>query len=193
LARDAQGNVYIGDNGGLFKLTADFATVQNLIFLDGVSGVAVLANGTILLARSYRGTVCRYDNSTSCTVVAGMEFDYAFSGNGGPATSAMLNMPNSVTAHPSDPQKFYIADTHNNMIRMVSNGVITTVAGNGTDGFGGDGGPATSAMLALPKNVAVDAAGNLFIADTDNNRIRWGCRGTCLPLSTLLRVGPRTA
>ncbi len=66
----------------------------------------------------------------------------------------------------------YIADTVNNRIRKVSNGVITTVAGNGTAGFSGDNGPATSAQLYNPIGVAVDSAGNLYIADTDNNRIR---------------------
>ena len=66
----------------------------------------------------------------------------------------------------------YIADSGNNRIRKVSNGVITTVAGNGTAGFSGDNGPATSAQLNYPQGVAVDSAGNLYIADTGNNRIR---------------------
>ena len=67
----------------------------------------------------------------------------------------------------------YIADFGNNLIRKVScNGVITTVAGNGTLGFGGDNGPATSAELDHPMAVAVDSAGNLYIADTANQRIR---------------------
>jgi len=66
----------------------------------------------------------------------------------------------------------YVADSANNRIRMVSNGVITTVAGNGTQGFSGDGGPATGAQLNYPKGVAVDSAGNLYIADTVNQRIR---------------------
>ena len=59
----------------------------------------------------------------------------------------------------------YIADYGNNRIRKVSNGVITTVAGNGTAGFSGDNGPATSAQLNIPVGVAVDSAGNLYIAD----------------------------
>ena len=67
----------------------------------------------------------------------------------------------------------FIADTQNHRIRKVdSSGVITTVAGNGTSGFSGDGGPATEASLAAPGGVAVDSAGNLFIADHDNHRIR---------------------
>jgi len=66
----------------------------------------------------------------------------------------------------------YIADQVDNRIRRVSNGVITTVAGDGTWGYSGDNGPATSAQLSGPWGVAVDSAGNLYIADTRNNRIR---------------------
>jgi len=67
----------------------------------------------------------------------------------------------------------FIADTGNNCIRVVDgNGIITTVAGNGTNGFSGDGGAATNASLDLPSRVAVDAYGNLFIADLANRRIR---------------------
>jgi trimeric autotransporter adhesin len=67
----------------------------------------------------------------------------------------------------------FIADTYYNRIRKVTPaGVISTVAGNGTEDFSGDGGPTTSAQLNRPRDVAVDGAGNLFIADTDNARIR---------------------
>ena len=69
-------------------------------------------------------------------------------------------------------RKPFIADSLNNRIRMVSHGVITTVAGNGTAGFAGDYGPATEAELMLPTAVAIDSAGNLCIADTLNQRIR---------------------
>ena len=66
----------------------------------------------------------------------------------------------------------YIADTGNNRIRKVTNGVITTVAGTGTAGYNGDGGSAISAELNLPQGIAVDSFGNLYIADTSNHRIR---------------------
>jgi uncharacterized protein (TIGR03437 family) len=66
----------------------------------------------------------------------------------------------------------YIADTLNGRIRKVSNGVITTIAGNGTYGFSGDNGPGTSAQLSRPYGVAVDAAGNVYVADRENSRIR---------------------
>src|SRR5207253_7575162 len=72
----------------------------------------------------------------------------------------------------------YIADTFNNRIRKVSGGTITTVAGNGNAGFSGDGGAATSASLAFPHAAAVDSAGNLYIADSYNHRIRKVTGGT---------------
>jgi streptogramin lyase len=66
----------------------------------------------------------------------------------------------------------YIAESHNNRIRKVSNGVITTVAGTGTPGFSGDNGPAANAQLYRPRGVAVDSAGKIYVADTGNDRIR---------------------
>jgi len=94
-----------------------------------------------------------------------------YSGDGGPATSASLNQPTGVAADSSG--NLYIADRKNNRIRQVSpSGIITTFAGNGQAGFSGDGGAATSAMLNGPLAVTLDSAGNLYIADTLNNRIR---------------------
>jgi hypothetical protein len=182
LARDAQGNIYFPDAGAMYKLSADFATVTNLGSHGNATDVAVLANGTILLSRSY-STICRYDSPTMCTTVAGIPGSSGFAGDGGPATSALLNDAERIAAHPTDPNIYYIADAGNRRIRMVNNGIITTVAGNGTRGFSGDGGPATSAMM-LPRDVAVDSAGNLFIADLADYRIRWGAEGqagTTLP------------
>jgi len=95
-----------------------------------------------------------------------------YSGDEGPATAASLgNNPWSATVDTIG--KLYIADTGNNTIRMVDAvGVIHTVAGNGTAGFSGDGGPATAASLNGPFAVAVNAAGEIYIADTNNNRVR---------------------
>src|SRR2546425_878237 len=93
-------------------------------------------------------------------------------GDGGQATSAQLRYPSSVAIDAAG--NLFIADTINNRVRRVAagTGIITTVAGTGTPGFGGDGGPAVSAQLTYPSSVAIDAGGNLFIVDTTNNRIR---------------------
>jgi sugar lactone lactonase YvrE len=92
-------------------------------------------------------------------------------GNGGVATSSSLNSPHGVAVDSYG--NIYIADFYNNRIRKVdTSGVITTVAGNGTPGYSGDYGPATSASLNYPTGVAVDTAGNVYIADTYNRRIR---------------------
>jgi sugar lactone lactonase YvrE len=105
------------------------------------------------------------------TTVAGTGVG-GFAGDGGQATAARLQNPTGVAATASG--DLYIADRYNHRIRKVSasTGVITTVAGSGTAGYGGDNGAATAAQLYYPYAVAVDAAGNLFIADTNNNRIR---------------------
>lgn len=95
-----------------------------------------------------------------------------FAGDGGQAASASLNQPRGEIAQGPDGNLF-IADTFNNRIRRVApDGVITTVAGNGTGSFGGDGGRATAARLHWPHDVEVDAAGNVWIADSANHRIR---------------------
>jgi sugar lactone lactonase YvrE len=97
--------------------------------------------------------------------------DYGFSGDGGPAISAQLHDPWDVALDAVG--NVFVADTYNHAIRRVSiGGVITTVAGNGTSGFSGDGGVATSAQLNQPTGIALDAVGNMFIADGGNFRVR---------------------
>ncbi len=95
----------------------------------------------------------------------------AFSGDGGPATQASLNDPTSVAVDAKG--NVYIADFANHRIRRIGkDGIITTVAGTGTPGFSGDGGPAALSRLSFPAGVAVDAKGALYIADCGNHRIR---------------------
>ena len=93
-----------------------------------------------------------------------------YSGDGGPAVLATLNSPTDVAV--DNAGNVYVADTANNVVRRISDGYISTVAGNGRYGSSGDGGPATAASLAQPAGVAVDPDGRLYIADTANNRIR---------------------
>jgi uncharacterized protein (TIGR03437 family) len=94
-----------------------------------------------------------------------------FGGDSGAATSAQLNAPQGVAVD-STGNTVYVSDTQNARVRKIVGGTITTVAGNGTPGFGGDNGAATSAQLNLPTGLAVDGTGNLYIADFSNNRIR---------------------
>lgn len=84
----------------------------------------------------------------------------------------------------------YIADIQNNCVRMIANGVVTTVAGTGIRGFSGDNGPATSAQLATPVAVAVDPGGNLYIADTNNYRIRKVSGGVITTVASTVGYAP---
>lgn len=94
-----------------------------------------------------------------------------YNGDGGPATSAGLNYPFGVVVDPAG--RLFISEYYGYRIRMVNtNGIITTVAGNGSGGYAGDGGAATNASLNSPSGMALDSAGNLFIADLFNSRIR---------------------
>jgi sugar lactone lactonase YvrE len=98
-------------------------------------------------------------------------------GDGGQATAAQLNFPNDMAV--AGDGTVYIADSRNHRIRKVDvNGAISTVAGNGTQGFGGDGGPATNALLNTPVGMALDGAGNLFFTDHFNHVIRRVDRAT---------------
>ncbi|MEU1409926.1 Teneurin-2, partial [Streptomyces sp. NPDC005728] len=94
-----------------------------------------------------------------------------FAGDGGPATATKLSLPRGLAMDGEG--NVYVADFSNDRVRKVTpNGIITTVAGNGECGFAGDGGPATATQLNRPTDVAVDAAGNLYIADYLNDRVR---------------------
>src|SRR5438034_1278138 len=134
-------------------------------------GVAVDAAGNLAIADQSNDRI-RVVNATTgvITTVAGKESS-GFSGDGGPATAAELYLPAGVTFGAAG--DLFIADQQNNRIRRVdaTAGIITTVAGNGSAGFSGDGGPATAAQLQYPYSVTLDATGNIFISD-GNDRIR---------------------
>ena len=135
-------------------------------------GVAVDGAGNLFIADFGNSRIRRVDAATHVinTVVGTQGF--GFSGDGGLAASATLAGPADVAVDGEG--NLFIADSGNSRIRRVdaATQVITTVAGNGTYGFSGDGGPATAAELAFPTGIAVDRVGNLFIADPINNRIR---------------------
>ena len=135
-------------------------------------GTALDRHGNIYIADLKNDRIRRVDASTGIiTTVAGAG-EHGYSGDRGPATESMLASPIAVTV--SADGDLYIADHRNSLIRMVDaeTGAITTVAGTGEQGFSGDGGPATQAAIALPRDVALDAEGSLYIADGANSRIR---------------------
>ena len=133
-------------------------------------GVAVDSKGNIFIADEFNNRIRKVDTSGIITTVAG-NGNQGFSGDNGPAVDARLYYPLSVAVDSEG--NIFIADYLNNRIRKVdTSGIITTVAGNGNQGFSGDGGPAVDASLYNPFGVAVDSAGNLFVADEFNNRIR---------------------
>jgi len=137
--------------------------------------VAADPAGNEYIVDNQDNAIRKIDTNGVITTVAGSPYKPAGGqGNGGPATAAQLNDPRGIALDSFG--NIYISDTGNNVVRIVdhSSGVITTVAGSGYAGFGGDGGAATSISVKLnaPRGLAVDASGNLYIADTGNNRIR---------------------
>ena len=135
------------------------------------NGVAADASGNLYIADRGNHRIRRVDAANrTITTVAGTGTS-GFSGDGGPATDAQLAELAGVAVDASG--NLYIADPFNHRVRRVdgASGVITTVAGTGTEGFFGDSGLATNASLNLPRSVAVDASGNLFIASIDRVRL----------------------
>jgi hypothetical protein len=133
-------------------------------------GVAVDATGNLFIADLFNQRVRTVGTNGIITLAAGNGRE-GYSGDGDVATNAELSYPSGVAVDATG--NFFIADSVNNRIREVrTNGIITTVAGNGTSGYSGDNGVATNAELSVPMGVGVDATGNLFLADTANMRIR---------------------
>jgi len=154
------GNYGSGGDGGP-------ATEAEIVFPHGV---ATDAAGNLYIADSWNHRVRKVNTNGIITTVAGNGI-CGYSGDDGLATRAQLDIPWDIATDAAG--NLYIADYHNHCIRKVDiNGIITTVAGNGTPGYSGDQGPAAEAQLNMPIDLAVDIAGNLYIADNDNNRIR---------------------
>ena len=134
-------------------------------------GVAVDSDDNIYIADTNNHRIRKVDGDGNISTVAG-DGTPGDGGDGGPATSAQLNAPRGVAVDGDG--NIYIADVNNQLVRKVtaSTGVITTVAGTGTKGYSGDNGPATSAQLDTPYDVALDGDGNIYIADRINKRVR---------------------
>jgi sugar lactone lactonase YvrE len=191
---DAAGNLYIADNDNNRVRKVDANGIITTVAGDGngsstgsgryagdggaatnaslyrPNNVAWDAAGNLLIADIFNDRIRRVDTHGIITTVAGKS-GRGYSGDGEAATNAELNLPASVALDAMG--ELYIADLDNNRIRKVdTNGIITTVAGNGRYGYAVDGGPATNASLSNPQGAAVDLIGNLYIADTRNYCIR---------------------
>lgn len=139
--------------------------------VNAVQGIAIDRAGNIYAAEYASHVVRKIDTAGMISTVAGVVDTAGFNGDNQPATKAWLATPSDVVIGPDN--NLYIVDKGNHRIRRVDgSGNITTVVGNGQQGYGGDGGPATQAKLNLPSAIAFDAAGNMYIADTGNHRVR---------------------
>ncbi|WP_406700163.1 Ig-like domain repeat protein [Singulisphaera sp. Ch08] len=191
IALDAAGNLFIVDQGNhrireVVKATGQIVTVAGngtagfggdggpatAAMLNGPVGIALDAAGNLFIVDQGNHRVREVVKATGQIVTVAGNGTVGYSGDDGQAVAAQLNLPTFI-ALDADGNLFF-SDSGNNRIRQVvkATGQIITVAGNGTAGFGGDGGPATAAMLRNPRGVTLDAVGNLFIADQDNQRIR---------------------
>jgi sugar lactone lactonase YvrE len=189
VAVDGQGNVYIADRFNFrVRKVSPGGTITTFagggrpgFFGDGgpatsatlrnPSGVAVDGKGNVYIADRDNMRVRKVSSGGTITTIAGTGVQ-GFSGDGGPATSAQLRFPDGVAIDGQG--NVYIADSQNHRVRKVSpGGKVTTFAGTGACGsLPGDGGPATSATVCFPRSVAVDGQGNVYIADTNNSRVR---------------------
>lgn len=199
IATDIAGNVYIADSGNNVirkvmpgKAAYGSGMTETLVIstvagnglsgysgdggsaiaaqLNRPSGIVVDAAGDLYIADTGNNVIRKVTPDGNISTVAG-DGSAGYSGDGAAALSAELNAPSGIAL--DGVGDLYIADTSNHAIRMVTpGGVIATVAGNGTQGFSGDGSPATAAELNSPTGVAADSSGNIYIADTGNARIR---------------------
>jgi trimeric autotransporter adhesin len=196
IAVDASGNIYIADSYDhrirMVNVNSEIITTIAGTGVSGYSGdggqatssqlsnssdVAVDAFGSIYVADSSNDCIRLIKSTGIITTAAGTGVS-GYSGDGGQATSAQLSDPHGIAVDVLS--NIYIADSSNNCIRMVikSTGIITTAAGTGVSGYSGDGGQATSAQLSKPHDIAVDALGNIYIADTYDSRIRMVTKST---------------
>ena len=186
VAVNSAGDVFIGDSTRIRKVGVDhrMTTVAGTgaagFFGDGgparaaqisnTDSLAVDAGGVVYFADSSNGRIRRITTDGIIRTLSGIN------GDGGPATTATLAGPTALTF--GQDGSLYVAERDGHRVRRIDpSGRISTVAGNGVQGFGGDGGSAVEAELDQPTAVALDGAGNLFIADSKNNRIRRVDRG----------------
>ena len=188
LALDPTGNVYVVDTRSHRVRRIDTAGVISTVAGTGEdgddgdggpatearlcypAGVAADAEGSVYVADSWNHRVRKIDVEGIITTIAGTGGPHS-GGDGGPATEAQLAFPVAVALDAGG--NLYVAEGRSPRIRRIdAEGTITTFAGTGVVGYSGDGGPASRARLAYPAGISVDQAGNVFIADSWNHRIR---------------------
>jgi uncharacterized protein (TIGR03437 family) len=177
VAVDSAFNVYIADsgnnvirevtNGFINTIVGGLATTQQL---NDPETVVVDSSGNLYISEQNGVRISKFSNG-NLTVLAGNDY-IGYSGDNGPAINASLNDPSGIAV---DSKGYvYICDTFNSRIRKVSpDGIITTIAGLGTAGYYGDGGPATSALIYFPRAIVVDPSGNVYFSDSGNDIVRW--------------------
>ena len=189
LATDSRGNVYFVDRdtyrvrkvdqsgqvstvagSGLLGFSGDGGPATSAKLGERVEGLAVDEVGNVYIADTANYRIRRVDPSGTIDTIAGTG-SYGGGGDGGPAAMATLGAVYGLATDAAG--NLYIADTFNDKVRKISpDGIISRFAGTGEEGHGGDGGPAGHARLDKPRGLAVDESGHVYIADTDNHRIR---------------------
>ena len=171
VAVDTKANVYIADNGNdVIRVVNKAGTISIFAQSTTFGSLASLATDSannVYAADQGACVIWKVTPQAVITAIAGEINNCGYGGDGGPATSALLNAPYGVALDSAG--NLYIGDTGNNRVRMVNtSGTISTVAGNGTCGYTGNGGSATAAEICTPLGVQVDSSGNLYIADWRN-------------------------
>lgn len=172
VAVGSDGAVYIADyNNGTVRVVHGPTIAPVAKGFNNPGGIAVDTANSVYVADTGYNRIVRIDVSGQTTTIAGQTNTSGGGGDGGPATKATLWAPIDVAVDGAG--NVYVADSKNNRIRKIdSSGTITTVAGKGPAGFGGDGGPARDALLSAPAALAVTTDGVIYIADSGNGRIR---------------------
>ena len=201
---DKAGNVYICDNNNFRIRKVNTSGIISTVAGNGTAGYSGDGGAATAAEISYAsdvaldgmgnlyisdGNYCIRMVGTNGIIntVAGTAY-FGFSGDGGPAVDAMLSVPYGIKVDSAG--DIFIADHENHRIRVVNTqGIINTIAGDGTAGFGGDGGPATNARLNYPTGVALDHNGGLYIADENNYRIRKTSITLAVPTINIAAIG----